>query len=53
MMADRAEEAFSLQPTESQFRDYVRAHFWDEGKQAGGWSLGDVYCLVRRNARWA
>jgi hypothetical protein len=19
----------------------------------GGWSVGDVYCLVRRNLRWA
>jgi hypothetical protein len=53
MMADRAEEAFSLQPTEGQFRDYVRAHFWDEAKQVGGWSIGDVHCLVRRNPRWA
>ena len=53
MMADRAEDAFSLPPTEGQFREYVRAHFWDEEKQAGGWSIGDVYCLIRRNPRWA
>ena len=52
MMTDRAEEAFSVQPTEGQFRDYVRAHFWDEAKQVGGWSIGDVHCLVRRTPRW-
>jgi SAM-dependent methyltransferase len=52
MMADRAEEAFSRLPTEEQFQQYVRAHFWDEAKQAGGWSVGDVYCFVRRNPRW-
>lgn len=53
MMADRAEEAFSWQPTEAQFQEYVRDHFWDEEKHLGGWSIGDVYCLVRRNPRWA
>jgi SAM-dependent methyltransferase len=53
MMSDRAEEAFSRRPTETQFQDYVRAHFWDEEKNVGGWSIGDVYCLVRRNPRWA
>jgi hypothetical protein len=52
MMADRAEEAFSRRPTEAQFQEYVRAHFWDEHEQAGGWFNGDVYCLVRRNPRW-
>jgi hypothetical protein len=46
MMADRAEGTFSCRPTESQFQEYVRAHFWDEEKQAGGWFIGDVYCLV-------
>jgi SAM-dependent methyltransferase len=53
MMSDRAEEAFSCRPTESQFQDYVRAHFWDEEKKVGGWSIPDVYCLVRRNPHWA
>jgi hypothetical protein len=53
MMADRAPEAFSWQPTEAQFQEYVRTHFWDEERKVGGWSIGDVYCLVRRNPRWA
>lgn len=53
MMSDRAEESFSRQATETEFQDYVRAHFWDETKGIGGWSIGDVYCLVRRNPRWA
>jgi hypothetical protein len=51
MMADRSEESFSWQPTEQQFQDYVRAHFWDAEKNVGGWFLGDVYCLIRRNPR--
>jgi SAM-dependent methyltransferase len=53
MMADRAEEAFSWRPTEAQFQDYVRTRFWDEKKGVGGWWIGDVYCLVRRNLQWA
>jgi hypothetical protein len=52
MMADRAESAFSRRPTESQFQAYVRSHFWDEDKNVGGWLIGDVYCLIRRNPRW-
>jgi hypothetical protein len=52
MMADRSEDSYSWRPTEEQFQDYVRTHFWDEGKNVGGWSVGDVYCLVRRNPRW-
>jgi hypothetical protein len=50
MMADRTEDSFSWRPTEAQFQDYVRAHFWDEEKKAGGWSCGDMYCLIRRNS---
>jgi SAM-dependent methyltransferase len=53
MMTDRAETAFSRLPTESQLQDYVRSHFWDEEKKVGGWWIGDVYCLIRRNPRWA
>jgi hypothetical protein len=53
VMADRAEEAFSRYPTESEFQEYVRARFWDEQEGAGGWSIEDVYCLVRPNPRWA
>jgi hypothetical protein len=53
MMADRDDNAFSWQPTESQFQDYVRTHFWDEEKNVGGWSIEDTYCLIRRNPRWA
>jgi SAM-dependent methyltransferase len=52
MMADRAEDAFSWRPTEAQFQDYVRAHFWEEEKNVGCWSIDDVYCLIRRNQRW-
>jgi trans-aconitate methyltransferase len=49
MMADRAEEAFSALPSEAEFVSYVRERLWDEAQQRGGWTIGDVYCLVRRN----
>jgi hypothetical protein len=49
MMADRAEEAFSWRPTEQQFQEYVQHHFWDGARRTGGWSIGDVYCLIRPN----
>jgi SAM-dependent methyltransferase len=52
MMADRALESFSWQPTEAQFQEYVRTNFWNAERNVGGWFLGDVYCLVRRNPRW-
>ncbi len=52
MMADRAEESFSRPPSEEQFQDYVRTHLWDEEKKLGGWFIGDVYCLIRRNPHW-
>jgi hypothetical protein len=51
MMADRSEDSFSRRPTEAQFQNYVRSHFWDEDKQVGGWSIGEVYGLIRRNPR--
>lgn len=52
VMADRSEDSYSWRPTEAQFQDYVRTHFWDEEKNTGGWSIDDVYCLIRRNRRW-
>jgi SAM-dependent methyltransferase len=52
MMADRSENSYSWRPTEAQFQDYVRTHFWDKKKNAGGWSVDDVCCLIRRNPRW-
>lgn len=52
MMSDRSEDSFSRRPTEAQFQDYVRAYFWDEEKNAGSWSIGEVYCQIRRNPRY-
>lgn len=36
MLCDRAADAFSRPPTEDEFQEYVRGHFWDErtGAQA-------------------
>jgi hypothetical protein len=50
MLCDRAADAFSRPPTEHQFQEYVRGHFWDERTGTGGWQLEAVVCLVRRNA---
>ena len=52
MMADRDESAFTRQPVESEFKDYVRTHFWNNERQTGGWAAGDVYCFIRRNPQW-
>jgi hypothetical protein len=49
MLCDRAADAFSRPPTEDEFQEYVRGHFWDERTGTGGWQLQAVVCLVRRN----
>ena len=53
MLCDRDADAFSRPPTEEAFQDYVREHFWDEGKGRGGWACENVFCCVRRNAMYA
>jgi hypothetical protein len=49
MMCDRDADAFSREPTEEQFRTYVRERFWNEQSGTGGWRYDVVLCLVRRN----
>jgi hypothetical protein len=53
MLCDRDADAFSRPPTEEEFQEYVRAHFWDEKKGTGGWHYRVVFCFVRRNAVYA
>jgi hypothetical protein len=48
-LCDRDEDAFGRVPSEEEFRDYVRAHFWDERAGKGGWGYDVVCCSVRRN----
>jgi hypothetical protein len=50
MLCDRDADAFSHSPTEVEFQDYVRARFWDERSNTGGWPHEEVFCFVRRNA---
>jgi hypothetical protein len=50
MLCDRDADAFSHPPSEEEFQEYVRAHFWDERKNTGGWPHEEVFCFVRRNA---
>ncbi|MDN5870041.1 MAG: class I SAM-dependent methyltransferase [Nitrococcus sp.] len=50
MLCDRDADAFSRSPTEQEFQEYVRAHFWDQGRNTGGWHYKTVLCFVRRNA---
>jgi hypothetical protein len=48
VLNDRDEDAFSRQPTEEEFQDYVRAMLWNDKGSAGGWENDDIICLVRR-----
>jgi len=50
MLCDRDADAFSHSPTEEEFQEYVRLHFWDERRHTGGWHYEEVFCFVRRNA---
>jgi hypothetical protein len=50
MLCDRDADAFSHSPTEEEFQEYVREHFWDERRNTGGWHYEEVFCFVRRNA---
>jgi hypothetical protein len=50
MLCDRDADAFSHSPTEEDFQEYVRAHFWDERSNTGGWSHDELLCFVRPNA---
>lgn len=38
MMCDRGEQEFASPPTEEEFADYVRSHFWDDARGVGGWA---------------
>ncbi|MGI9471111.1 MAG: class I SAM-dependent methyltransferase [Rubripirellula sp.] len=48
MFCDRNQDEFSKIPTEADFLQYVRDHFWDEQRQRGGWDYGLVICEVTR-----
>jgi hypothetical protein len=50
MLCDRDADAFSAAPSEEEFREYVRRHFWDERSGRGGWDVDVLYCCVRRSA---
>jgi hypothetical protein len=50
MLSDRAEDNYSRAVSESEFRDYVRSHFWNEEQCKGGWNVFLDYCVVRRNS---
>jgi SAM-dependent methyltransferase len=52
MLCDRTPAGYEKLPTEREFASYVRAHFWDEQRGQGGWSIPQVFALVRRNLAW-
>lgn len=52
MICDRDADAFSREPGEKEFQDYVRNQFWDEQSGTGGWRHDVVLCVVRRNDRF-
>jgi len=53
MLCDRDADAFSRPPTEAEFQEYVREHFWDEREGRGGWECANAFCCLRRNAMYA
>jgi hypothetical protein len=53
MLCDRDADAFSRLPTEDEFQDYVREHFWNEKEGRGGWECDSAFCCVRRNTVYA
>jgi SAM-dependent methyltransferase len=52
MLCDRTPAGYTKLPTEREFASYVRAHFWDEQRGEGGWSIPQVFALVRPNPAW-
>jgi hypothetical protein len=52
MLCDRTAAGYTRLPTEREFTDYVTDHFWDETRSEGGWSLDQVFALVRRSTTW-
>jgi trans-aconitate methyltransferase len=48
VLCDRGPHEYSRLPSEDEFREYVRTHFWNEDSGIGGWTTDVVYCTVRR-----
>jgi hypothetical protein len=51
MLCDRDAAAFPRQPSEDEFREYVRKCFWDDSSGRGGWRYDELLCLVQRRRR--
>jgi hypothetical protein len=49
MLSDRIASAFSRLPSEQEFENYVRKHFWNDEEHRGGWNCGDVLAFIKRN----
>lgn len=48
MMSDRPADSYTSLPTEAEFTTYVKANFWDEANQTGGWNEPEILAIVRR-----
>lgn len=48
MLCDRDEDAFSSVPSEQDFADYVREHFWNDVTGEGGWDYDVMIVAMRR-----
>lgn len=49
MLSDRAADAYSGLPSKQTFEHYVREHFWDESRSAGGWDLKEILAIIEHN----
>jgi hypothetical protein len=50
MLSDRSVASFSRLPSETEFENYVREHFWDDDAGRGGWNCADVLAFIRRKS---
>src|SRR5262245_2432636 len=49
MLSDRSPTSFSRLPSEQEFENYVRKHFWDDKENRGGWNCAEVFAFIKRN----
>ena len=49
VLSDRSPGSFPQLPSEQAFERYVRHHFWDEERSAGGWNYQEIIATIERN----
>jgi hypothetical protein len=49
MLSDRSLTSFSRLPSEGEFENYVRRHFWNDEEHCGGWNCAELFAFIKRN----